>query len=276
LLGTVETRESVCTTARRMVAESLSCMVTVDSGAPNGLVTDRDLVVAVLCDGLEPAAPLTALRARPLVMASGSAPAGEAVRLMERAGLRDLPVTDDDGAIVGVVAAVDALALVLRELSDRVARAPEIGAEIAGRVVLVADDVKAPLPSIAGEAPARLVAERLRITEADALLVLEDGRAMGIVTQRDLLRRIVASRRDPACTSARQLMSSPLVTAAPEAPLERVVERMVEHGVRQVIVTAGRATFGMVSLPSLLTGLVLELAERLELAGGMKARVSPS
>jgi CBS domain-containing protein len=66
------------------------------------------------------------------------------------------------------------------------------------------------------------------------LVVLENGRAVGIVTERDLLERVIAVSADPVKTTVRQVMSKPLVTVEPETMLEEAVEIMFQHKIKKL------------------------------------------
>ena len=79
---------------------------------PVGIVTDRDLVVLVLARGAEADTDkLTAadLMADPLVTVLADASMLHALNLMQDAGVRRLPVIDDDGYLFGVIALDDAI-----------------------------------------------------------------------------------------------------------------------------------------------------------------------
>lgn len=86
--------------------------------APAGIITDRDIVVAVVALGLDP----ESIRAedvmsRELVTVGENASVAETAELMSMKGIRRLPVTDGRGALVGIVAADDLLSLLSEEMS---------------------------------------------------------------------------------------------------------------------------------------------------------------
>src|SRR5271157_431616 len=88
-----------------------------------------------------------------------------------------------------------------------------------------------------------------------------DGSATGIVTDRDLTLRVVASGRDPERTTAVAIMSHPPVTVASADSLEGAIEQMARHGIRRVLVTEGSTLVGIVSLDDLLAELGSELKD---------------
>jgi CBS domain-containing protein len=128
--ATVLASESVRSAAQRMKLAGLGCLVVVEDGRPAGIVTDRDLVLEILGKRLDASAVRVGeLMSKPLVTIHQDAPVREAVRLMGRRGLRRLPVVDDKGDLVGLVAADDLAVLAIGELSSLVvaigAQAPQ-------------------------------------------------------------------------------------------------------------------------------------------------------
>lgn len=259
-VGTVQARETLQTAARRMAHGDLTCLVALEAGTPRGLVTDRDLVLAVLCGGLQPSAPVSALSWRPLVTVARGERADQAFRLMDLHGLRHLPVAGEAGRIVGMLAAEDALALLLQEFMERASRAQAGPAMRLGGTALRAEDTQVALPTIDGGASARALGEILGRTGAEALLIREGVRPVGVVSERDLLP-FVESRRDADLVPARDLVDCPFATVDPRDPLEDVVALMAFLGVDRVAVVRGRRALGMVSLKCLLARLAFELAK---------------
>jgi CBS domain-containing protein len=92
------------------------------------------------------------------------------------------------------------------------------------------------------------------------------GRPVGIVTDRDVTCRVIAQSADPETTTAAAIMSKPLVTAAPNDPIEVVVERMRTAGVRRLPVVRDGALTGLVAFDDLLVELAREIDELAESA----------
>jgi CBS domain-containing protein len=93
-----------------------------------------------------------------------------------------------------------------------------------------------------------------------AVVVVQAGRPVGIVTDRDLALRVVAAGRS-GDTPVRDVMSENLVTVRFDAQLDDVALRMREQGVRRVpIVDAAGALVGLVSLDDLYVLLSGELS----------------
>jgi CBS domain-containing protein len=92
-----------------------------DSGKPVGIVTDRDLVLAVMAEELDPALfTVGDVMSVELVTAPASASLMEATHEMRRHRVRRLIVLDDVGRVVGLAALEDLLEAMTREFGELV------------------------------------------------------------------------------------------------------------------------------------------------------------
>jgi CBS domain-containing protein len=97
------------------------------------------------------------------------------------------------------------------------------------------------------------VARRLGQEGVGSLVVVDDaGAPVGIVTDRDLRRKVVAEGRDPATTPARAIMSAPLVTLRPDSFAFEALLEMTRHRIRHVVVIEEGRAVGVVSSRDLL------------------------
>ena len=92
--------------ARTMRDGDFGSMPVVDDGRLVGILTDRDIVVRAVEDGLDPAPPRGEVASRDPVTVGQEQPLDEAMELMARHRVRRLPVVDD-GRLVGVVRQAD-------------------------------------------------------------------------------------------------------------------------------------------------------------------------
>jgi len=95
-------------------------------------------------------------------------------------------------------------------------------------------------------------AEQMNAKGTGSVLVLEAGHLVGIFTERDLMRRVVAVRLDPAATSIRQVMTTALVTANPEASVGDCGTLMSERRIRHLPVVRGDQILGVITTGDLL------------------------
>jgi CBS domain-containing protein len=90
------------------------------------------------------------------------------------------------------------------------------------------------------------------------LLVLNDGEPVGIFTERDVLRRIVARGLDPASTLVGDAMSAPVTIARPELTTEECAALMTERRLRHLPVREGDRLTGVVTIGDILAFQVSE------------------
>ena len=122
VVAVVEPETNALTVAQLMRQHHIGAVVVVeaqDRSRPVGIVTDRDLVLELIAEGLDPAV-FTAgdiMSVNP-VLASPAMDVMDAVQLMSAHRLRRLIVADDENRLVGIVTMEDVLELLARELAD--------------------------------------------------------------------------------------------------------------------------------------------------------------
>lgn len=94
--------------AQAMRDQSIGDVVVTEGPTMVGLVTDRDIVVRAIAEGLRPqSTPLSSITTRELIMIEQSASAEEAVRAMRERDVRRLLVCDADRKVVGIISLSD-------------------------------------------------------------------------------------------------------------------------------------------------------------------------
>ncbi len=91
-----------------------------------------------------------------------------------------------------------------------------------------------------------------------AVLVLDGKALVGIFTERDVLRRVVAVRLDPASTSVESVMTASLLTCVPDTSLDECGAIMTTHRIRHLPVVDASGLLGLVSIGDLLAHQVSE------------------
>lgn len=90
-------------------------------------------------------------------------------------------------------------------------------------------------------------AERMAGNDVGSSAVLEHGRLIGILTERDILRA-VAGRVHSSEARVREWMTPDPVTADEDTAAAQALEIMMEHGFRHLPVVEGERTIGIVSI----------------------------
>jgi CBS domain-containing protein len=111
----------------------------------------------------------------------------------------------------------------IKEVMTRDVRACEPNATIADAAKLMAQEDVGPVP------------------------IVEDGRLVGIITDRDIVVRVVAEGRDPNATTVKEIASTDLVTVSPSDDLDEVLNLLAERQVRRLPVVEGDRLVGIVA-----------------------------
>jgi CBS domain-containing protein len=77
--------------------------------------------------------------------------------------------------------------------------------------------------------------------------IVEDGRLVGIVTDRDIVVRVVAEGRDAKATTVKEIASTNVVTVSPDDDLDEALSLLAEHQVRRLPVVEGDRLVGIVA-----------------------------
>ncbi|GHJ99495.1 CBS domain-containing protein [Streptomyces sp. NPDC003753] len=94
-------------------------------------------------------------------------------------------------------------------------------------------------------------AQLMRAEDIGDVLVAEDGRVVGVLTDRDIALRAVADGADPLTVSARAVCTPDPVVVGPDDPVSTAVDLMRGHAVRRLPVVEDGRPVGMVSLGDL-------------------------
>ena len=86
------------------------------------------------------------------------------------------------------------------------------------------------------ETSLRQVAEMMESENVGSIPVVENGRLLGLVTDRDIVCRIIAEGRDTHTTTAREAMTDDLITCLPEESVIDAIHKMGECQVRRILV----------------------------------------
>lgn len=99
--------------------------------------------------------------------------------------------------------------------------------------------------------PVADAAKAMRDQGIGNVLVADDGQLKGLVTDRDIVVRVIADGRDPGGTSVGEICSPDLVTAAPDDDADAAARRMRERGVRRIPVVEDGQPVGVLSIGDL-------------------------
>jgi len=106
--------------------------------------------------------------------------------------------------------------------------------------------------TVKAEATVRDAVELMNKKEIGCLVVVdEEEKPTGIITERDLLKRVLAKRKDPVRTKIKDIMSKPLMTGTPHMDIEDAVRLMFKHKIKKLPVVENGRLVGLVTLTDL-------------------------
>jgi CBS domain-containing protein len=80
-----------------------------------------------------------------------------------------------------------------------------------------------------------------------SVIVTNNGRPVGIITERNILERIVEPRLDPSSVRAKDIMSAPLITIDLNTAVEEAAQIMARKGIKKLPVVDGERVVGVIS-----------------------------
>ena len=80
-----------------------------------------------------------------------------------------------------------------------------------------------------------------------ALVILDGDHVAGIISERDILTRIVAAKADPSATRIEQVMTSPIAICLPETTIEECKNVMTEKRIRHLPVVKNHKLMGIIT-----------------------------
>jgi len=98
-----------------------------------------------------------------------------------------------------------------------------------------------------------------------AVSVLRDGKLVGIFSERDIMKRVVAAGLDPARTSVADVMTANPLVVAPTESLEHCAALMKQHGFRHLPISDGKDLLALVSLRDILLHDLVEKEDEVRL-----------
>ena len=118
--------------------------------------------------------------------------------------------------------------------------------------------------SVAPDAPVleaiRLMAEH----SVGALLVMQEARLEGIVSERDYARKVILMGRSSSDTPVSQIMTTSVITVEPGFSAQQCMQLMTDRRVRHLPVVTGGRVLGMLSIGDLVRAVLAEQAQTIE------------
>jgi CBS domain-containing protein len=111
------------------------------------------------------------------------------------------------------------------------------------------------LITIDASASVKQAAELMDKHDIGCLIVINYGNPVGIVTERDMMRRVLLHKAEPSKTEVGNIMSAPLITAQPQTDIRDAVRLMNERRIKKLPVIDSGKLVGLVSLTDIMRSL---------------------
>ena len=87
----------------------------------------------------------------------------------------------------------------------------------------------------------------LKEKEISFLVVVNESKPVGIVSERDIIRKIVADNKDAAVTSLEAIMSKKFKWVEPNSSIESAVQKMLNNNIRRLVVLENEKLAGVIT-----------------------------
>jgi len=231
-VATIFSDETVVSAARMMSEKNISCIVVLDDeGEMAGIVTETDFLERIVGRDRD----LDRRRVReimssPVTSGSASLSVLEAADIMEERHIKRLPIVDG-GRLIGLATQTD----LVRALTSFGVRKR------------VADVMTEHVTGIQRTATVTEAAELMTSCNISCVVAVEQDEAVGVLTEKDLLRKVVAQRKDPARTPMQAVMSSPVLSVRHDESVFSASRTMDAMNVHRLVVTDNGRPRGMIS-----------------------------
>jgi len=243
----VQTAEPDCMVvqaATTMAENTISCLIVCHGDELLGVLTETDLLKRAVAQGEDFRRMTVAqVMSRPLYTVQADLGVLEAGRLMEKHGIRRLVVLDEEGHLAGILTQTDLV---------RAMTTYNMGKEIAE---IMTRDVAVVSSQVSVRQAARIMADQ----NISCVIAMDSDRVGGIFTERDLLKRVIATDRDPSTTLLKEVMSSRVVSISTRCSIVTASRLMDQRKIRRLVVIEDGALRGVVTQTDVLRALKEQL-----------------
>lgn len=113
--------------------------------------------------------------------------------------------------------------------------------------------MSSPVHSVDSATTIKELTEIMESKNIGSLLVTENGEFIGIVTERDLARKVIGKNIDSKTAKVSAIMTQPLLTLEGKVPVTEANKFMAEHKIRHLAVTENGKVVGMLSVRDLVS-----------------------
>ena len=250
-LELVTTTTTAAEAAVRMAEKRIGCLVVQGENTHGeeqpivGLVSETDLVRKVMAaEQGDVTAPIGQIMSSPLHTIAGHRSMLDASHTMEKHGVRHLCVAENE-EIVGLISIRDLVRYFVYAESGPIRELDNVYRPLS---VLMQTAIE----TIDGEVPVIQAAQHMARKKVGALLVQQEGEFKGIVTERDLVQKVLSEEKDVNELKVKRVMNHPLIDIDINRTIHDASDLMAEKWIRHLPVTENRKIVGILSVRDLI------------------------
>lgn len=229
--------QTIQAAARVMTKKQISCVLVHDKQELVGILSQKDMMICSQTGDTSTTVCVSARMSQPVETVDPQTPVLYASMKMNERKIRRLPVISQ-GELVGIITQTDLVRAfesmnALRSVSEIMTT------------------------KVATISPRQTVAQAVDLMvkqNISSVLVVCHEKALGILTEKDVLRLVLARGQDPRKTDVVDVMSSPLVTIPPTHSVLSASRLMDDKHLHRLVVTDDRGAWGIVTRTDILQG----------------------
>lgn len=229
---TITEEKTVAQAAEEMKENNVSCIiVTDDKKKAKGIITERDLLYKVVVQGKDPkrinvkevmTSPVLTISERTTVLAAG--------RYMSKKMIRRLLVTEKN-MMKGIITQTD-VAHVISGL---------------GIWKDVKDVMSKEVVTISPQKTAAEAAELMKNKHISSLIVTKNKKPIGVLTEKDFLKKIVPQKKDATKMKVQEAMTHPIITIKSDYSIFNACRMMERYKIRRLVIIKNQKLLGIIT-----------------------------
>jgi PAS domain S-box-containing protein len=228
---TITSGETVVSTAKVMSDNNVSCIVVVDNGSVVGILTEKDFLKRITGKDKDfDKMTVAEIMSSPVESIPPDLSIVDGSRIMEAKYIKRLPILDGK-RLIGIVTQTD----LTRALTSY------------GMWKDVADIMSSNVAVIQTKATVAEAAEIMNSRNISCIVALEGNEVQGIITERDLLKRVIALQKNPAHIEVEKVMSSPVMTVPSSHSVFSASRTMDKMHIRRLVIMEDEQLCGIVT-----------------------------
>jgi len=238
-VATISSDETVVSVAKVMADKNISCIIAVDNGSVAGILTETDILKRAVAKEKDfDKVRVADIMSSPVESIPPDVSILEASRIMEAKHIKRLPILTERG-LVGIVTQTD----LIRALTSY------------GMWRDVAEIMSRDVAGIQRKETVVDAAKIMTSHNISCVIALEADQVVGVLTERDLLKRVVALKKNPTHIKVEQVMSSPAISISPSYSVFSASRIMKKMDIRRLVVMEDKGLCGIVTQTDILRAI---------------------